>query len=206
MEKEKYIKDLEDIREIMKQSSRFISLSGWSGISAGIIALFGAFAAYRWVYSTVEFTEDYRQLILSDENAVTLLLIALATLVLAAGTGIFFTTRETRKSEQKIWNFHTQRLLINLGIPLVAGGLVCLILLFRDNPGLVPPLTLVFYGLALINASKYTLPQIRSLGILEVILGIIALQFIGNGLLFWAIGFGVLHIVYGILLPNKKIS
>jgi len=205
MQKEKYIKDLEEIKEIMKQSSRFISLSGWSGISAGIIALIGAATAYRMVYSKLNLSE-YSDDIMSDEQTISLFLIAILTLVCAAGAGIFFTTWKTKKSEFKTWNFHTKRLLINLSIPLITGGLICLIFLFRGELSLLPPFTLIFYGLALINTSKYTLPEIRSLGLIEIVLGLVSLQFIGLGLLFWSIGFGILHILYGIIIPyNNKL-
>jgi hypothetical protein len=94
-------------------------------------------------------------------------------------------------------------MLINLSIPLVAGGLVCLILLNKGYISLLAPLTLVFYGLALVNASKYTLSEIRSLGIIEIALGLLALFFIGFGLIFWSLGFGILHIIYGIVMQRK---
>jgi hypothetical protein len=143
---------------------------------------------------------------LSGEPVRRLLLIGILTLVLALAGGIFFTTRETRKRGEKIWDHRVKRLLVNLAIPLVTGGIVCLMLLFRGQGGLVAPLTLVFYGLALVHASKYTLGEIRSLGLLEIVLGLIALQFPGYGLWFWAIGFGLLHIVYGIYIPLKERS
>ena len=75
--------------------------------------------------------------------------------------------------------------------------------LFKGYIGVVAPLTLIFYGLALVNASKYTLTEIRSLGLIEIILGLIAFQFIGYGLLFWSIGFGLLHILYGLAMHIK---
>jgi hypothetical protein len=59
---------------------------------------------------------------------------------------------------------------------------------------------LIFYGMALLNGSKYTYHEIRALGILEVLLGLIASMNLGHGLLFWALGFGVLHIIYGVLV------
>ncbi|HMC96443.1 MAG TPA: hypothetical protein VKG92_02220, partial [Flavobacteriales bacterium] len=93
-----------------------------------------------------------------------------------------------------------QRLLVNMFIPLGGGGMFCLALLYYGLPGLVPPATLVFYGLALLNASKYTLDEVRWLGISELILGLIASFWVGAGLLFWALGFGVLHIFYGALM------
>ena len=197
--KEKYIEDLKEIKDIMNRSSRFISLSGLSGISAGISALIGAYMAYRIVYTNQDY-QEYGRIFLTNESITQLLLIALGTLILAVGTGIYFTTRETKKRNQKIWDIQTKRLLINLSIPLLTGGILCLILLFKGYIGLVAPLTLIFYGLALVNASKYTLNEIRSLGLIEIALGLIATYFIGFGLLFWSIGFGVLHIIYGIIM------
>ncbi len=200
--KEKYIEDLKEIKDIMNRSSRFISLSGLSGISAGITALIGAYLAYQTVYFEQDYL-GYRRAFLTSESLMQLLLIAIGTLFVAVGTGIYFTTQKTKKQNQKIWDAQTKRLLINLAIPLATGGILCLILINKGYIGIVAPLTLIFYGLGLVNASKYTLNEIRSLGILEVILGLISIQFIGYGLLFWSIGFGVLHIIYGVIMQLK---
>jgi len=202
MEKEKYLNDLKEIKDIMNRSSRFISLSGLSGISAGILALIGAVAAYQIVYTNQDY-QSYDQVMINHQTMAQLLIIAVITMVLSIGAVIFFTTRETRKRNQKIWDHQTRRLLINLAIPLFTGGILCLMLLFKGYIGLVAPLTLIFYGLALVNASKYTLNEIRSLGLLEIALGLIASYFIGFGLLFWSIGFGILHIAYGIAMHLK---
>jgi len=202
MEKEKYLNDLKEIKDIMNRSSRFISLSGLSGISAGILALIGAVAAYQIVYTNQDY-QSYGRVMINHQTMAQLLIIAIITMVLSIGAVIFFTTRETRKRNQKIWDHQTRRLLINLAIPLFTGGTLCLILLFKGYIGMVAPLTLIFYGLALVNASKYTLNEIRSLGLLEIALGLIASYFIGFGLLFWSIGFGILHIAYGIAMHLK---
>ena len=188
----------------MNRSSRFISLSGLSGISAGIIALIGAYVAYQTVYINQDFA--YGKAIITNESLATLLLIAIGTIILSIGTVIYFTTRETKKRNQKAWDHQTKRLLINLAIPLITGGLFCLMLLFKGYIGMVAPLTLIFYGLALVNASKYTLNEIRSLGIIEIILGLLATHFIGFGLLFWTLGFGILHIVYGFVMHVRNQS
>ena len=99
-----------------------------------------------------------------------------------------------------LWDHSARRLAWNLFIPLAAGGIVCLALMYHGLPGLVAPATLVFYGLALLNASKYTLDEIRWLALSELVLGVVASFWIGAGLMFWALGFGVLHIVYGGLM------
>ena len=202
MEEKKYIDDLKDIKDMMNRSSRFISLSGLSGVFAGIFALAGAFLAYRTVYTNQDYL-SYRQTIITPEIITALLIIALVTLILSIASGILFTSRKAKREGQKLWDLQTKRLLVNLLIPLVTGGILCLMLLFKGYIGLVAPLTLIFYGLALVNASKYTLSEIRSLGIVQTVLGLIAMYFIGYGLLFWALGFGVLHIVYGIIMQVR---
>lgn len=199
MTKEKYLEDLKDIKSIMERSSRFISLSGISGVVAGSMALIAAFLAYQTVY----FEQDYmsfRRANMDSQTILQLLTIAISTIVLSVGSGIFFTQKKARKNKQKLWDTQAKRLIVNLMIPLIAGGTLCLILLNQGIIGLVAPLTLVFYGLALINASKYTFTEIRSLGLFELALGLIGCQFVGFGLLLWAIGFGVLHIVYGVVM------
>ena len=202
MEKETYLQDLKEIRNIMDRSSRFISLSGLSGVSAGIIALAGAAFAYRFLYIHEDYL-GYRMVLLTDEIIFKLVALGIIMFVLAIGGGIYFTQLKAKKKQAKLWDKPTKKLIINLLIPLGTGGVLCLIFLLRGYIGLVAPFTLIFYGLGLVNASKYSFDELRSLGILEVILGLAATVFIGYGILFWAVGFGVLHIVYGLMMHYK---
>ncbi|MES2285418.1 MAG: hypothetical protein V4547_06990 [Bacteroidota bacterium] len=197
-----HLQTITDIRSMMERSSRFISLSGLSGIFAGIFALCGAYAAYVKLNSL---NGIYR--LLNDsafvDVVVFLLMDAFIVLLASVTVGIMLTIRSSKKKGIKIWDATSKRLLINLLIPLITGGLFCLVLLSHGLVGLVAPSSLLFYGLALINASKYTLNDIRYLGICEIVLGLIASLYIGYGLLFWAAGFGVLHIVYGAVMYYK---
>jgi len=202
MTKEKYIKDLEEIKDIMNRSSKFISLSGMPGIFAGIFALGGSFAAYKLVFSQ-EGMLSFSRASFSNSDLRVFLIIAIITLLLSIGTAILFTSRETKNRNQKIWDQQTKRLLTNLAIPLVSGGLLCLILLSQSFLAFLFPLTMIFYGLALVNASKYSINELRSLGIFEIILGLFATYFIEYSLIFWAFGFGLLHIIYGIVMQIK---
>ena len=205
MNQEKYIKDLKEIKEMMNRSGKFISLSGLSGISAGIIALVACYFAWDIIYSQLEYQNFNRQNI-SFEQVKLLFFLGMGTLVLAIGSGMFFTIQKARKKQQVIWDSQSKQLIINLLIPLVTGGTFCILLLFKGLIGLIAPLTLLFYGLALLNASKYTISEIRSLAIIEIVLGLVSCFFIGYGLLFWAIGFGVMHIVYGVIMELKDRS
>lgn len=194
--------DLKEIKATMDRATRFISLSGFSGVSTGITALIGALFAYSTVFKSNEYLV-YDAVEISSENMRRLLLIATGTLAISIGSAVFFTNRKTKMQNQGAWNIQVKRLLVNLAIPLISGGLLCLMFLFKGFVGFLFPLTLIFYGLALINGSKYTLTEIRNLGILEILLGLIAFQFIDYGLLFWMVGFGILQIIYGLMVHRK---
>lgn len=198
-----YIKDISEIRNIMERSSRFMSLSGLSGVMAGIYALIGAYLAYRQFYFSDEIL--YRTISRGalSGKVLNLILLAMVVLVLAIGTGIWLSHAKAKKNNYKMWDATAKRMIINLAIPLITGGVFILIMFSKGLIGLIAPSTLLFYGLALINASKYTYTDIRYLGFCEIILGLLSSYFIGFGLLFWAIGFGLLHIVYGTVMYFK---
>ncbi|PKV62827.1 hypothetical protein [Pontibacter ramchanderi] len=194
---------LHEIRNIMDRSSRFISLSGLSGVFAGLSALVGA-AVVKWYFSqqNINYYSDQARNF-SQEDVLFLLAVALGVLALAFGTATYFTARNARKKNQRTWDNQSKRLLTNLAIPLATGGVFCAILLYHGILYLVAPAMLVFYGLALLNGSKYTLGDIRYLGIIEIVIGLVACVFVGYGLMLWTLGFGVLHIVYGALVYFK---
>lgn len=203
--REEQLAALSDIRSMMERSSRFISLSGLSGIFAGVTALIGAYLAYLRLSQMGAIAADspLGSYTASQNNILDLMLIAMGVLIIALAFAIFFTTRNAKKKGQKIWGPVSKRLISSMLWPLGIGGIFCLLLIKNGAVTLVAPATLVFYGLALINSSKYTLHDIWYLGISEALLGLIACYFVGYGLLFWAIGFGLLHIIYGTLMYVK---
>jgi len=199
-----YIRDITEIRSMMERSTKFISLSGLSGILAGIYALVGAYVAYRLFFvqnGTVLYNITDRQEMYGE--IANLVILAITILVLAVGTAIALSLRKSKTQGEKIWNPTARRLVINMAIPLVTGGIFILILLSKGLFGFLAGATLIFYGMALINASKFTFEEIRSLGIVQIIMGLLASYFIEYGLLFWALGFGIMHIVYGIVMHLK---
>ncbi|KAA9338847.1 hypothetical protein [Adhaeribacter soli] len=194
---------LHEIRNIMDRSSRFISLSGLSGVAAGVSALLGA-AVVKWYLVThgINYNENLGRG-LSNEVIFFMLSAAALVFILAFCSAAYFTIRNARKSNHRVWDSKTERMLVNLFIPLAAGGIFCAVLFYHNLLFLVAPAMLVFYGCALLNASKYTLSDIRYLGIFEIVLGLLAGFFVGYGLLAWTVGFGVLHMVYGMLVYFK---
>lgn len=198
-----YQKDLESIRKLMERSVKFISLSGLSGILAGVYALIGATIAYYLVHYPVS-PFGYRVYSIQSTN-VLLQLTGVAAVVLVSSllTGIWLSSRKAKKAGLKFWDATSKRLMINLSVPLITGGIFVLILLSNGHFGIVAPSCLVFYGLALINASGNLYEEIRYLGYSEIVLGLISASLPGYGLLFWAIGFGLLHIIYGALMYKR---
>jgi hypothetical protein len=196
---------LEDIKQLMHKSSRFISLSGWSGVAAGICALIAA------VYTGIQLECwrrgdcPFEQLIQEDGVSLrsTLLLIGLVTFIVAVTLAFFFTYLRSRRTGVAIWGYTARKVVANVAIPMLIGGLFIWRMMDYGFFGLVAPACLIFYGLGLINASKYTLGEIRYLGYFQLLLGAINLWFLGYGLYFWAAGFGVMHIIYGIVMWNR---
>lgn len=203
MEANKYLNDISEIKNMMNRSSRFISLSGLSGILAGIYSLIGAYLAYRTIYFDASELGSYKTLVISEFAVYKLLVIAASVVFLSITSGIILTVRKAKIHGEKIWDTSSKRLIINFLIPLVTGGILILYLIEKEDFSLIATLTLIFYGLACINASKYTLGDVRYLGITLLVLAFISIWFIGFGLLFWTLGFGVCHIFYGSLMYYK---
>lgn len=212
MHEQNHLKELARIRGLMDRSTRFLSLSGLSGIIAGAAALIGAFAA-REHHKALIWSGDalagagsrYAGTDLTFRDAwwghvAFLITDAAIVLVVALVAALWFTWRRSKRTGQGLWDASARRMVANLFLPLMAGGLFALALILNGAVQLVPAATLVFYGVALLNASKYTLDEIRWLGLSEMALGVVAAFWADAGLLFWALGFGVLHIFYGGLM------
>ncbi|GAA4319625.1 hypothetical protein GCM10023149_18440 [Mucilaginibacter gynuensis] len=199
--------ELTSIRALMERSSKFISLSGLSGVLAGIYALIGAVIAYKMVYTHngLFYTRDY--VVASTESdpstLYNLIIVALSVLILSIVSGIILTRRKAKKNGQPVWGKTSKSLLFYMATPLLTGGALIIIFIIRGYLGIVAPASLIFYGLALIGASNFTFGDVKYLGIFEIILGLIAALLPGYGLLFWAIGFGILHIIYGSIMYFK---
>jgi hypothetical protein len=203
----RYSEDMKAIRKIMEDSTRFLSLSGLSGIFAGIIALTGAAVAWFIILKTVNILNyEYFNSLPAKETGIIksqLVIDGLIILILAVVFSLYFSLKKARRDGKRTWTPVSRKLLINLLVPLIAGGMFVLVLLIQNQLQLIIPSLLLFYGLALVNAGKFTYGEVFYLGLSEVITGIISGFFSEYGIVFWCFGFGILHIVYGILMIRK---
>jgi hypothetical protein len=200
-EKPDYARDITEIRSMMERSTKFLSLSGLAGVMAGIYALAGAYVAYQ----VLDFNpgDHHTTGNEADGSLWKIVAVAVAVLVLALGTAIYLSKKKAVKSGEKFYNATARRVISAMLVPLVAGGLLMLALFTKGLTGLLAPCSLIFYGLALYNTSKFTYDEVKTLGLIEIALGLISAYYVGFGLLCWALGFGVVHIIYGIYLHYK---
>ncbi|MEM9717955.1 MAG: hypothetical protein AAGA10_01820 [Bacteroidota bacterium] len=202
MNEKDYIQDLKEIKDLMDRSSKFRSLNGLSGVLAGIFSLVGAYLGYQWVFSQLP-PLSYLPIELTATQTQTIWIIALGIIGLTLAGLVFFSSKEAKKRKQKLWNSQSKRVLIHMGIPLIAGGLLSAILLREGFLGMLPSLTLLFFGVGLVNASHFTFQEIRLMGLAEIGLGLAAMWFVEWGLYFWAVGFGLLNIASGIFFQIR---
>jgi len=195
---EKQLEDIKAIREMMEKSSKFLSLSGLSGVLAGITATLGAAFAYFFLLRNPAATNfnRFQELLIILADAIIVLLVSIS-------FALYFSQKKAKKKNLKLINKTSLKTLYNMAIPLAVGGIFSIICLLRGDVEIVASTTLVFYGLGLVNASKYTFEEIHYLGITEIVLGIGAAIFLSYGIVFWTLGFGICHIVYGLIMYKK---
>ena len=189
---EQGLKEIAEIRSLMERSSKFLSLSGLAGVAAGFIGLAGA-----WTGAVIleEGEGDPRS---------SLVALAAGVLVVAIASSLFFTIRQAKRRGQSLWTPASRLLLVALGVPLLVGGVFCIALLLQGIYDMLPATMLLFYGLGLFGASQFTHEELRYLGYSQLVLGTLAALLPESGLVFWGAGFGLMHIVYGLLMHFNR--
>jgi hypothetical protein len=199
-----YLQDIEEIRSLMEKSSKFISLSGWAGIFAGVFGLMGSYIALTYLdFNPQSLSVDTENNPFQQKQIFSVVQLALLVFLLAISFALFFTHRRAKRKDELLWTPTAKRLVINMAVPLFTGGILILLFISKGFIGFVAPFSLLFYGLALFTISKFTFDEVKILGLIEILLGLISVYKVSLGLLFWAIGFGVVHIVYGIYVYFK---
>jgi len=199
-----YLQDIEEIRSLMEKSSKFISLSGWAGIFAGVFALLGAYIAFTYLdFNPQSLSVDTESNPFQQKQIFSVVQLALLVFLLAISFALFFTHRRAKRKDELLWTPTAKRLVMNMAVPLFTGGILILLFISKGFIGFIAPFSLLFYGLALFTISKFTFDEVKILGLIEILLGLISVYKVSLGLLFLSIGFGVVHIVYGIYVYFK---
>jgi hypothetical protein len=201
--KTKQIQDIQKIRTIMEKTTPFLSLSGLSGIAAGLTGCLAGTIMMLKIQS-VWISRDLLKDVLADyQLRIFFTILLLSALFLATLISFVITALNTIKKNQPLWVISSFRFAENLFIPLLTGGVLLTAFYFHKNFEYFIPGMLIFFGLALYCASQFSKDEIKVLGILEICLGLLSLYFIPAGLILWTAGFGLLNIGYGIYMYVK---
>ena len=195
MENKEVINTLNDIKEMMERSSKFKAVSGLSIVIVGVLASL-ATAYIHFVLGNYKIN--------TPSKLRTTVIVAIALLVVAFLTVFVMAFFKAKRHHLRFaLDQNMKKLLVNFMIPLLAGGLFCFALLKLQHYGLTSSVMLIFYGMALINSGHFTYPALRYLGYAELALGLVDCFIANYALLTWFIGFGVFHIVFGIVFMLK---
>jgi hypothetical protein len=192
--------ELAAIKSMMERSTRFLSLSGLSGILAGIYALAASGIAWYWIYFPNSSWSDGTESLSFRDLLNRMLMLTLGTLIAAVGSAYFLSKKNGAGNAQPFWSPASKRFLQSLFLPVALGGFFCFALLHERAFILMPAAMLLFYGIGLIQSAQFTLGEIKNLGFTQLVLGLIAAFFPDFGLLCWALGFGLFHVIYGTLM------
>ncbi len=208
MKVDETLDELREIRNIMERSGKFLSLSGLSGVAAGVVGILGALYMHfqlglPWIGELTLNESEYSQYSRINHQMGHWLGFTLAMLILALGAAYYFTMRKARKRGDKLWSAVSRRMLLGMLLPLICGGIISFSLMRMGFYTHLSGITLIFYGLALHAAGNFTLSEIRYLGMIQVVLGLAAFFYTDYSLLFWGLGFGFIHIIYGAALHIK---
>ena len=150
MDKDKALESVFEIKELMEKSSKFISVSGIAAILAGIYALAGAYIATQVITSDMYLSDTLKLMAI----------IAMAVLAAAAVTAGILSYCKSQKMGQKFFSRLTYRALWNFSLPMLTGGVLCISILMHEYYDILASVMLLFYGLALVNVSKFTYSSI----------------------------------------------
>ena len=204
LKEHRYMDDLVEIRNMMERSSRFLLVSGWAGMAAGSYALIGAYIVQVWFgFQPRSFLLDPAQQTVFAMHQTSLLLVGVVVLLISAVSAVFFSMARARNRGERIWTPPTKKLMEALLVPVLIGGILIFVMLSANFIGLIPPLMLLFYGLGLYQAGSHSVNEVKVLGVVQLLLGILNILFTEQGLLWWTLGFGVVHIVYGVYIKTR---
>lgn len=194
MKEEEVKTTLRDIKDMMEKSSRFTAISGWSIVIIGVLATVSYFLVSSMFAKSINSPQTIRTAVVF---ALCLLVVSFAIVTLCSAI------KSKRIGRPFRFDKTIGRLLFSFGLPMLVGGLFGIAMLVQGHYGLTSSIMLLFYGLALVNCQHFTAPALRFLGYAELVLGIIDCYLVDYGFLFWLLGFGILHIVFGIFFVLK---
>jgi hypothetical protein len=179
--------DLRFIRETMEGASAFTAFSGWALVAIGVLTLVASVAADR------------------QPTPARWLLIWLILVIVSVPIAVLATARKGRAAGLPLFSGPARKFALGLAPSVVAGGLLTAALAREGLYPLLPGLWLLLYGAGVVAGGSFSVRVIPVMGVAFMILGALALltplDEYAPGYL--AVGFGGLHIVFGLLIARR---
>jgi hypothetical protein len=178
--------NLRFIRETMERAGSFTAVPGWGGCIIGLTAIAAAFVAAR------------------QPNMDRWLITWLMEGMVAVGIGAIAMKIKSESAGQALSSEPARRFVLSFAPPLLAGALLGSVLYRSNLIGALPGTWLLLYGTGVVTGGAFSVRVVPLMGLCFMGLGAAALFLplpLANALL--GIGFGVLHVVFGIIIARR---
>jgi len=193
MNNKNYLEDISQIKNLMAESSKFLVFTtGLSGLFSGLFAIAGITYIYFLAEGKVN---DIQELVTNYKSTIAIVLVV--TLAFSTLITFLLTKRNAKSNGQNPWNPIAKKMVFNFYSVGILGGIYVLILFFQEKYEFIVELMLIFYGMALLNGSKYTFDQVKFLAYIQIALGLICSLYPTHDFWFWIVGFGFVNLIYG---------
>jgi len=187
----------------MERHSSFFSLSGFTGILIGIVGCIAIFLVDTMTHGYGINFDGFSQLpILFLEIGI--MVIGILTIVLSLFILWKRGRNKAKKNKQGLWNAFAKKQRINLLLLLLVFLVILILIGSKGYYRLITPLLLSFYGLLLLNLSRFQSKSLLFLGLATLILGIVSYVSYTDKIFLLALGVGIFPIIYGLLTFNKS--
>jgi hypothetical protein len=193
-------RSIKEIREIMERSSTFISLSGLSGVLSGLLALAGVFYLYGIFGSLFVSGPEIDRIGNESQVSAQIYLTFSGIFILALAGALILSYTKAKSKGVKLFKGSSKRFAFNFFIPIITAAFVILAMIRNGEFWLIMPVSLIFYGMALVSSGKYARKEVSDLGTGCILSGVLSLYFVEFSILLWGIGFGVLNMLTGIAM------
>jgi hypothetical protein len=176
------------IREAMERAGSFTSIPGWGGVGVGVTAIAAAFIAQQFLGRSLRMW----------------LATWLAEAVVAAVIGFGTMAIKARRSEAPFMSGAAKRFFVSYFAPLVAGAVVTFALVRVESYSAIPSTWLLLYGTAFVSSGAFSIRVIPMMGIAFMLIGALAaLVPLGASNILLGVGFGGLHIIFGLIIARS---
>ena len=177
--------NLRFIRETMERSASFTAVSGWAGVAMGVVAL-GAAAVARL-----------------QEAPWAWLAVWLAAASLSAAVAVGGMAMKSRSVGTPLFSGPGRKFASSFAPPIAVGGALTLALFGAGQTALLPGTWLLLYGAAVVTGGAHSVRIVPLMGVMFMATGAVALALPGWGDVFMAVGFGLLHLVFGVIIARR---